>query len=68
MPVLGRGRNRQSSNDVAELDIEILTANMRDRKLILKNIFLQCYHYKYQTMSFRITTNPLHKSVDQIGD
>lgn len=39
MPVQGKGRNRQSSNAVAELDIEILTANMKKKKNRLQVFF-----------------------------
>lgn len=36
MPVQGKGRNRQSSNAAAELDIDLLTTKRKDKKIILE--------------------------------
>lgn len=52
MPVQGKGRNRQSSNAVAELNIDILTTKRKDKKIILEAFD----RYKYQATSVKLTS------------
>lgn len=51
MPVQGKGRNRQSSNAAAELDIDILKTKRKDK------IILEAFdRYKYQATSVKLTS------------